>query len=405
MVVLRRFGPAMRTELANGIGSTPAARNATRRHATLLPLVASALAGLAFISVQFFVERRAASSLATPHSHFDVEWSTFRFQFAGDVARFLGLSLAGIALVIRGRRRTFWIPAVAYVCAPLLFGWGDHDCQFLGRLPAAVGSGWRPFTFGCESSVAAGWGPAILELALVLVPALALTIAIGVGSANGFTRVPAQVGSGKLTAFDLASLGFVIFAVGAVLWAWGLAGTRPSPLLAQLPKGLPLVAFGLLFASLRPRVAWILPVVAALLATGWASLAMAGAAFSQAGLSGVVSSLPYTLPFLALPVLAAAWEPLSDWTQSLADSPRRGVALLNVMNVADAAFTAFAVRNEGAVEANPFVRAIGLPAKVVLVGGLSLLLFRFRPRAIAWLNLAFACLLVWHVAGFWASPR
>jgi len=93
------------------------------------------------------------------------------------------------------------------------------------------------------------------------------------------------------------------------------------------------------------------------------------------------------------------------WAPGLADRPRRALLLLNALNVVDAVFTAFAVRTEGAVEANPFVRVIGLPAKIVLVGALSLLVFRVRPRALAWLTLTLAGVLVWHLAGFWASPR
>ncbi len=93
------------------------------------------------------------------------------------------------------------------------------------------------------------------------------------------------------------------------------------------------------------------------------------------------------------------------WAPGLADRPRRALLLLNALNVVDAVFTAFAVRTEGAVEANPFVRVIGLPAKIVLVGALSLLVFRVRPRALAWLTLTLAGVLVWHLAGFWASRR
>ena len=394
----------MPTALAPEIAPTDATRVSTHRRAAGWPLVGAVLACVAFVVVQFFVERKAAASLADSRGHFDVEWSTFKFQFAGDIARFLGLSLAGVALVVRGRR-LFWIPAVAYVCAPLLFGWGDQNCQLLGRLPAAVGSGWRSFTLGCDSSVAAGWGPAMLEFVLVLVPALALSRVIGVGSADGSGAALVPVGPRRLTAFHVFSAAFVVLAVWAVLWAWGLAGTRPSPFLPQLPKVLPLVTFGPLLATLRSRIAWTLPLVAVLLATGWASIAFAGADFSEAGWEGIVSSLPYTAPFLALPVLAAAWEPLARWLQSLSDNPRRGVLLLNAFNVIDALFTTFAVRNEGAVEANPFVRAIGLPAKIVLVGLLSLLLLRFRPRALAWMTAILAGVLVWHLAGFWASPR
>jgi hypothetical protein len=383
-----------------------AARDITPRRARW-PWVAGALACLAFALLQFFVERRAFSSWVTPPGgarHFEVDWPTIRYEFAGDLARYLGLSLAGITLVFRGRRKLFWVPAVAYVGAPLLFGWGDHNCELLGRLPAAVGEGWRPFSSGCDSSVAAGWGPAMLELALVLVPAVALAMMIRSGSVASSRRAFAPASEKELTAFQIASLVLAGFAVWALLWAWQLAGTRPSPFLPQLPKVLALVAFGVLLATLRPRIAWTLPAAAVLLATGWASLLVFGAGFSGTGWAEVASSLPYTAPFLALPVFAAMWEPVARGFHALADKPRRALLLLNTLNVVDAMFTALAVRTEGAVEANPFVRAIGLPAKVVLVGMLSLLVFRVRPRALAWLTLVLAGVLIWHLAGFWASP-
>jgi hypothetical protein len=397
----------MQTKLSAPTAMADTARDITRRRARW-PWVAGAVACLAFALLQFFVERRAFSSwvhFPGGSRRFEVDWPTIRYAFAGDLARYLGLSLAGITLVFRGRRKLFWVPAVAYVGAPLLFGWGDHNCELLGRLPAAVGEGWRPFSSGCDSSVAAGWGPAMLELTLVLVPALALAMMIRSGSVASSREATAPVRDKELTAFRVASVAFVGFAVWALLWAWQLAGTRPSPFLPQLAKVLPLVAFGLILASLRPRIAWALPAVAVLLATGWASLLFAGGGFSGTGWSGVASSLPYTAPFLALPVFAAMWEPLSRGLHALVDKPRRALLLLNALNVVDAMFTAFAVRTEGALEANPFVRVIGLPAKILLVGMLSPLVFRARPHALAWLTLILAGVLVWHLAGFWASPR
>jgi hypothetical protein len=393
----------MQTKLPAPTAMVDTARDITRRRARW-PWVAGALAYLAFALLQLFVERRAFSSWVTPPGgarHFEVDWPTIRHEFAGDLARYLGLSLAGITLVFRGRRKLFWAPAVAYVGAPLLFGWGDHNCELLGRIPAAVGEGWRPFSSGCDSSVAAGWGPAVLELTLVLVPALAFAIAMrsrSIAVWEGGNRSGEQEGADCIPSHLRRVRGF---AVWALLWAWQLAGTRPSPFIPQLPKVLPLVAFGFLLASLRPRIAWTLPAVAALLATGWASLLVLGAGFSGIGWAEVASSLP----FLALPVFAAMWEPLARGLHALADKPRRALLVLNVLNVVDAVFTAFAVRTEGAIEANPFVRAIGLPAKVVLVGVLSLLVFRVRPRALAWLTLVLAGVLMWHLAGFLASPR
>lgn len=399
----------MQTRLSPQIAiADTATRDTLGPRADYWPWVAGALACIGFSVLQFLIEFRAHSSWVTLPGgtrHFDVDWPTFRYEFVGDLARYLGLSLAGITLVFRGRRKLFWVPAAVYVGAPLLFGWGDHNCELLGRLPAAVGEGWRPFSSGCDSSVAAGWGPAMLELALVLVPALVFATVTRTRSAPSWRRALAPINEKELMAFRIVSLAFAGFAVWALLWAWQLAGSRPSPFLPQLPKVMPLVAFGFLLASLQPRVAWTLPAVTALLATGWASLLFAGAGFSGTGWAGVASSFPYTAPFLALPVLAAMWQPLARGLRGLAERPRRALLLVNALNVVDAMFTAFAVRTEGAVEANPFVRVVGLPAKVVLVGVLSLLLFRVRPRALAWLTISLAAVLVWHLAGFWASPR
>ena len=120
---------------------------------------------------------------------------------------------------------------------------------------------------------------------------------------------------------------------------------------------------------------------------------------------GFVSSLAYSWPFVMLPVLAASWKPLAQGVERLRTSPRQALLVLNTLNLADALFTSFALRAEGGIEANPFVRLIGLPAKILLVAGLSLVLYRIRPRALAWLVLAFGAVFVWHLAGSFASPR
>ena len=50
-------------------------------------------------------------------------------------------------------------------------------------------------------------------------------------------------------------------------------------------------------------------------------------------------------------------------------------------------------------ESNLIVRGIGLPAKVVLVGLLTWLLYRIRPRALVWPIVVLLPVLVWDVAG------
>ncbi len=374
-----------------------------------IPIAIASL--IAFAALQFFVERGANSALVGPPggavTHFEVDWPTVRYQLAGDVARFLGLGLAGITLALRGRRRVFWIPAASYVTAPRLIGWGESNCQVLGRLPAAIGAGWRPASAGCDSAAAAGWGPALLGLALVLLPAIVLVATRRPRSSEPFFAVPTTSNSSTPTLSQVATIGVAGFGVWATLWAWQLAGTRPSPFIPHMPNVIPLLAFGLLLGTLRPRLAWTLPVTAILLSTYWPHIPLPGLGFrmSDSLWQTFVSSLPSSWPYLALPVLAASWKPAARALEALAERPRQAVVLLNVLNVIDALFTSFAVRSEGAVEANPVVRVLGMLAKAVLVGALSIVVFRVRPRALGWLVLVFGVVLIWHLAGFWASPR
>jgi hypothetical protein len=72
---------------------------------------------------------------------------------------------------------------------------------------------------------------------------------------------------------------------------------------------------------------------------------------------------------------------------------------VNVLNVVDAVMTAAAVRSSGALEANPLVRFGGLPAKVVMVGVLTWLLFRRRPAALIWPATALLWVACYHVSG------
>jgi len=118
-----------------------------------------------------------------------------------------------------------------------------------------------------------------------------------------------------------------------------------------------------------------------------------------------LQDLPQTWPYLATPLIAAGWRPLASAIVWLAEECRVALVLVNLLNVSDALLTRYAMRTEGAVESNPVVRAIGMPAKILVVGLLSVMLFRLRPRALTWLVVAFSGVLIWHLAGFWASPR
>jgi hypothetical protein len=56
--------------------------------------------------------------------------------------------------------------------------------------------------------------------------------------------------------------------------------------------------------------------------------------------------------------------------------------LLNGLNLVDAALTMVVLRAGIALEANPFVRLIGLPGKLILVAVASAILVRLRPVAL-----------------------
>jgi hypothetical protein len=57
------------------------------------------------------------------------------------------------------------------------------------------------------------------------------------------------------------------------------------------------------------------------------------------------------------------------------------------------------VRSGHAYESNPVIEAIGLPAKLVLVGVLSWILYRRKPGALIWPTAALLWVAAYHVAG------
>ena len=69
--------------------------------------------------------------------------------------------------------------------------------------------------------------------------------------------------------------------------------------------------------------------------------------------------------------------------------------ILNALNVADAWLTTVALQNGLAVEANPVVRAIGMPGKVALVAMAGWLLYSLRPRALVIPIVALSLVVAW----------
>ena len=104
-------------------------------------------------------------------------------------------------------------------------------------------------------------------------------------------------------------------------------------------------------------------------------------------------------PIVAVGLIGSAWQPLAWVIRKLQERPFQLAIAVNVLNLVDALMTLLAVRSGGAYESNPVVRLVGLPAKVVLVGLLTWLLYRRKSSALVWPFAALLLVAGYHVAG------
>jgi len=385
---------AQRTQIALDSADQPPARN-------WIPWLVGCACLAAFALIQLHVERLAhtvwveAPGSTTPHRQ--IEWVSIRYHLVADMARFIALLLAGVALVRRGHRRLFALPILVYVFAPVIFGWRDGMCEFARRTPAAIGQGWPLAGLtDCASGAAAGFGPALLELALVLAPIACLALIVKRPHAQNDPDRVAGESSVSSWRFEIAGLAFAGFTLWALMWSWTTAGSIPGPWWTVTMDCLPLLVFGTMLATVR--MPWVLVLVTITVGLLAAQLGLP----NWSGWQSVSQSL-YAWPYLLIGVIAAAWRPIARATAHLERRHLMALIVLNVLNLADAALTRFALTSEQAIESNPVVRAIGLPTKLVVVGGLSVLLYRLRPRVLPWIVLLLSAVIVWHAAGFFAS--
>jgi hypothetical protein len=129
-------------------------------------------------------------------------------------------------------------------------------------------------------------------------------------------------------------------------------------------------------------------------ATTWVPHILVG---DSRGLDG--SELHNALPFLAVVAAGALWHPIASVLNGERTQPWVLVTALNVLNVLDVVFTSIALHSGQAVEANPLAAWIGPGVKLVGVAIASTLVARFRPRALIWLVVEFAAVIVWHISG------
>jgi hypothetical protein len=388
------------------VSSVPIVRSAQREAPAESGRVAPAVLAATVASLAVFVTAQVILLLRAQH----LLWESFAHtegpHFATDVvgsiwpdvlfgtARFCGVMMTGLALVVAGRRRAYAIPAIAWFL--LSFAHGADLIRVLHPLP--VGVGWMRMPAASIHDPAwwmNAWVGSVIDYLLALLPAAVL--------ASGLRRVgtltPAwhrdRLRAPAATTVAAAALCVLIFVLAAR--TAGVAQDARFPW-AQVPVMLPLFLFGLLLGTGRRSLLWAAVAVPVVVQLDWYAIAFPDSA-------SVWHALPSTLPFIGVVALGVAPGPLGGTLERLRSSPLSALVLVNVLNVADAVLTWMALDSHQAAEANPVVRMLGLPAKVMLVAAITLVLYRRRPRALAWTVLLFAAVMAWHVAGIYLTAR
>ncbi len=300
---------------------------------------------------------------------------------------FIGIELSALALASRGRTRSFFLPALiwwltpAFVVAPSAFG----------RVPAPIGQGWEPFVAGLMRSPHIArtlWLGGVVDLVLALAPAV-LVVGVRTGRRGPASEAVARFEPPLL----YGAYGSALFVLWLAVTTQGFNGAVGDPW-SGAPTTVALMTFGLLLGTSRDARPWLWTAVAVpvLIATGW---------FNAIGgpVGSVLGAIAASWPWVVITVIGLVPEPLAWLLDRARDRPLTLVIAINVLNVADAVLSSVEVDHLGAVESNPLIGAIGLPAKIALVAALTLALARWRPRALVWPALAMLCVLAWHVAG------
>jgi hypothetical protein len=179
---------------------------------------------------------------------------------------------------------------------------------------------------------------------------------------------------------------------------WTIAVIESS---VNLPAVAAAGAFSIVIGTARPWWPW-LHVLFATLAVG-ALVSLVGSLLMPYPGFSFREALYYegvtAWPIAVIGLLASGRQPLAWVLRRLQERPLQLLIAVNLFNVVDAVMTTLAVRSGGAVEANPLIRFGGLPAKVVLVGVLTWLLFRRRPDSLVWPAAALLWVACYHVSG------
>lgn len=292
---------------------------------------------------------------------------------------FLAVASMGIAIGRQGHRVLFAIPAALFVLGTVV-----RD----GHVPQPIGLEWwlrgACFEGTCDSSwFIHPWAGPLIDLALVLVPGWFAA------RSYGPRRWPRDASAATWSAI-LAIVG----CLAVITWA---VGTQRH---VDLAAFLAAATAGLLLGAAKPWWPW-LPIVFAAAVAG-ASVPLIGQFMKMSESSGWVLSefaREVALPVVAIGVVATLWDPLARVGRRMEARPLGLLVIVNVLNVVDAILTAVAVNAGAASEANPVVRMLGLPGKIVLVGLVTWLLYKRRPAALVWPAAVLLAVVAYHLAG------
>ena len=107
----------------------------------------------------------------------------------------------------------------------------------------------------------------------------------------------------------------------------------------------------------------------------------------------------YALPFIGGAFLGAMRQPLIHFLRRLDANPRDAFISLQLLNVADAVLTGVGLERGDVIEANPVVRVIGMPLKIIIVGFAGWWVYRWRPRALLAPVVVLTGVLAYHLGG------
>jgi hypothetical protein len=237
-----------------------------------------------------------------------------RLDIALAAIRFLGASLAMVALLLGARRRIlFALPVLMTVMLPALFG-GVPDCWAFDQsaAPHGIGPGWTytaPVA-GCGYQLFATWRGVAVDLALVLIPVAVLAI-LAVPRRRGSTS-PALHPASTILSLSISGIGLVLLMSVRERVGYG------TDWFVWLAIHIPLATFGVMVGLRRT----------------WWSLALL---LVPLGLFPIQAGIPYgfdlwgAVYLIAFTLTAAAWRPIDTVLEKgrplLAKFSRREVAV------------------------------------------------------------------------------